>query len=463
VTTWTNLVTNPSAETATTGFAAVPGTTGVAACTNPVVTTTAGTHVLRTTWSTASTAAGGGVTYDVPVVAGTVYSFGIDRVVSSIGNRLQVSVEWRTAGSTISTTAGTTTQVTAATPIAFTMLNQTAPATAVIARIKVLSVAGTGYANWSISSTLDVDALHANIGATLNTYFDGDTTGAVWTGAAHASTATLYFLASPTAPTLTQRSTPSPSVEVYFPTLDADADFITIYRVADGLTETVRGALLASVAGDFVVTDYEVPFGIVATYTAQITDSGGATALSLPASTTYAETRVWLSNPLDPTESFTIELQAASFANRRRNPLNTATYVMGIPRPFNQYFGPGALQSVPLEIWSRTQGETDSMQLVGHDGQILIRTPATFDPIPRNLYASVQELTHSHLGVILSGQPVVWTLTVDESQPISPAIIRPLVTWADWTTAFPAASYTWANVLTVWGAGTWTNAKRNGP
>jgi hypothetical protein len=463
MTTRTNLVTNPSGETGATGYTSIPGTTGVAAITNPTTTTAFGVKAIRNTWSTASTAAGGGISYDVTVVAGTTYSFGFEHVLASIGNRVIMNVEWRTAGATISTSTGTQTQVTAATVYTLARTNMLAPATAVIARISIVTVAGTGYANWSIASYLQVDAFHANIGTTLNTYFDGDTAGGMWTGTAHASTSTFYLLLSPAAPTLTLGSTPCPNVEIYFPTLDPDAVAITVYRLADGVREVVAGALGATVAGDFVIRDFEVPPSTTATYSAEISDIAGGSVVSASANATNTVTAIWLQNPINPDESFTIELQAQSFTSNSRRPLNQSVYVMGIKRPFNQYFGTGALAGVPLEIWSRTQGQTDSMKSLGRDGQILVRTPPAFDPLPRNLYASVQDVAHGHLGFVQAGNPVVWILTVDEAEPVSRAIIKPLVTWDDWTAAFPAASFTWADVISVYGAGTWTDAVRNGP
>ncbi len=63
-----NPVKNPSAETNALGYYALPGTTGVAALTNPTTggAPGAGTDFVRSTWSTASTAAGGGMAIGHP-------------------------------------------------------------------------------------------------------------------------------------------------------------------------------------------------------------------------------------------------------------------------------------------------------------------------------------------------------------------------------------------------------------
>lgn len=203
----TNLITNPSIEAATTGWTGVPGTTGVVGLTSaaPATTTAFGTKVLKALWSTASTAAGGGAYFQTgasSVTAGTVYSFQFGHVKSSINNRLQMKLEWYNASNVLigSATLGTAAQVTAGTIYTtFKLENQTAPTAASYVRAYIISATGTGYANWSINSFLELDGLMLNVGATVYSYFDGATadTSALqydWTGTANASTSTSTWL-----------------------------------------------------------------------------------------------------------------------------------------------------------------------------------------------------------------------------------------------------------------------------
>jgi len=100
----TNLVTNPSSETATTGYVAVGGTGGTATITNPVVTTPYGTRVSRYTQTASpTTASTTGQYYDVAVTAGLPYSFAINKWDLNFYGGLQFAIEWRTAAATIST------------------------------------------------------------------------------------------------------------------------------------------------------------------------------------------------------------------------------------------------------------------------------------------------------------------------------------------------------------------------
>lgn len=197
-----NLSTNPSGETSAAGYVGIPGTTGVmAALTNPTATTSYGTRVVHGQWSTASTAAGGGLQApDMAVVAGLPYCFSVRHVLSSIVQRLQLQVEWRTSTTSISTVTTAPQQVMAAgvaleKNASFVLENLIAPPTATIARVKVISVAGTSYANWSIGSYLELDGIIGHFGVALLPYFDGDHSlnaayDYAWTGTAELSTST---------------------------------------------------------------------------------------------------------------------------------------------------------------------------------------------------------------------------------------------------------------------------------
>lgn len=173
-----NYSVNPSAEVSAVGYTAIPGTGGTAACTSaaPSTTTAFGAKVLATTWSAGSSAAGGGVLMAVPINAGYTYSFGFGHIKSSITNRLQLIVDWYNAGTYLSSSLGAQFVATGGAINAGTQLvDVVAPATATIAQVKVVSVAGTSYANWSAGSYLEVDGMMVNFGATLLPYLDGDT------------------------------------------------------------------------------------------------------------------------------------------------------------------------------------------------------------------------------------------------------------------------------------------------
>lgn len=268
---------------------------------------------------------------------------------------------------------------------------------------------------------------------------------------------------APGAPTLTEKTSPGHGVEVLLAELDSDAATATCWRVSDGGREAVRGALRVPVSGDLVVTDWEVPNGVESTYVVEIFDAGGASILGAPSSITVAWSGVVFSNPVDPEQQFAVKLKVPSLIGTERGVNNRRIHVVGIPRPFNQWWGEGALQNIPLEVWSRGDEDTANLKSLSSAGQWLIRTPPRYVTLPRLLYVSLQPPRHEYLAFWTDDNPIRWVLIVDEVQPISKAILRPLVTWDDWITAFPSDTYTWDDVLAIYSAGTWTDAVRNPP
>lgn len=204
----TNLATNPNAATAVTNFAAVAGTggaaavaynggAGVAASTTTDVVTGASTGpngFARVTWSTATTAVSGGVSYtQTGLAAATQYTHGY-WVRSSRNQNLSLSVQYQNS-SAVNVGAATVSATVSATLGAWYLLTVTSTSGAAVDRAVLTVAATTGGANWAIGDTLDADAVLIEAAPTAGMFFDGattNTTSAVyaWTGAANASTST---------------------------------------------------------------------------------------------------------------------------------------------------------------------------------------------------------------------------------------------------------------------------------
>lgn len=197
-----NRVLNPSAEVDVVGYTLLAGG-GTAALARFATTTPYGTSVARCVWSAASTALGGGIYYDVAVTAGNIYSFGVGLVQSSIAQTVQLQVDWRTASSALFTYFGQPLTLVAGVSQSVKAEGQVAPATATIARIKIISVAPG--VQWSIGSSLMVDGLSCTQTGFLPPYFDGSTVDPSgefvysWGGTAHASGTNRSVVLSSTA------------------------------------------------------------------------------------------------------------------------------------------------------------------------------------------------------------------------------------------------------------------------
>lgn len=443
-----NRATNPSGETATTGYVAVPGTTGVCAVTNPTVTTAFGVKVVRFTWSTASTVAGGGGYVDVTVVAGEILSAGFGHVRASIGNRLQLSIEWRTNVGTISTVSAAAVQVVAAavgTSAVWKLENQTAPALATIARIKVLSVAGTGYANWSIASYLELDGLMVTAGATLQSYVDGSLGSMYgWNGAAHASTSTFYtpvVSLETIVPELPYTSsTLAPRIIVTVDDLPPAVAELTFYRASDRRTFKGRGSVLIEVAGGFSFVDFEAPFGVASAYRALMYDGAGVEiGYTSTATATLDVNESWIHNPLYPAGAAQIDVDQTSARRLARRSDGAVEHsdnrvlgvlISGLRR---------GLQGVDLFLSTQSLETANRFQdmLGGYDETdqtvpvLCIRTPP-YDRLPRTFFAAVLELAEKPVNVHMGGELIEYEATgLDEVAPPFPGLVVPLLTRDD--------------------------------
>jgi prepilin-type N-terminal cleavage/methylation domain-containing protein len=183
----TNLATNPSAESVTTGFG-YWSAGGTATFTRPSTGGYSGTSFMRMVFTAASTSGSGGMYYGnspEAVQVGTTYSLS-GSVRTSVSKTMKACIEWYSStpalmGTSCSANVTTTANV-------WTLLTATgqAPTGTAWARI-------TFYASgpiWSIGDTLDVDAIMLVQGASSPNYADGNTSSWIWNGTTNNSTST---------------------------------------------------------------------------------------------------------------------------------------------------------------------------------------------------------------------------------------------------------------------------------
>ena len=202
----TNLVTNPSVEVDTTGWAFSSDVAASGSRLGPFVM---GEHAplgivsrwfYRCAWTANSATILGGINYSVlaGLTPGQPYS-GRFAFRSSKTQRLQLTLSWRNAAGSI---VGTDAQpAIVAAPMIWTWLtftNVVAPATAARLVLTVYAVAGASASPWLNGDTLDGDMVQLVQSTTLPDYFDGSTSSAgligkryAWTGTPHASTSTF--------------------------------------------------------------------------------------------------------------------------------------------------------------------------------------------------------------------------------------------------------------------------------
>lgn len=182
-----NLSPNPSAEVSLEGWGTVAvGAAGGASALQRGVNGKVGASSVLQVYSSAPTAAGGGVTHDVPVVPGHVYSYAA-YVRTSHATRVSTYLRFYNAsgepvgGIVNGAVVGTAASPGWSTTPRLANTNAVAPAGAKFARIAFGTTAGTGYNNLPAGGWMNVDAIQINEGNTVSAYGDGDMEGWEWT------------------------------------------------------------------------------------------------------------------------------------------------------------------------------------------------------------------------------------------------------------------------------------------
>lgn len=233
---------------------------------------------------------------------------------------------------------------------------------------------------------------------------------------------------------------PAPRAEVVFPTLPAGtAKLRQITRLADGREYAVRDSLGIVVVGAAQRLDHEVPFGIPVTWRAEALNSSdvslGFTDASAPVTVDVEDT--WVHNPLDPTTAVRCTLLRDTSREWSRPVPGTVHY------PINRRVGvviAGPRQGIQGQRFSILVADEDVdrfADIIG--GYSTTRVPvlcfrvgaSTKMRLPRPLFGAVLDMREIDVDLSQGGDSVAFTMTADEVDPPTPALVVPLLTRAD--------------------------------
>lgn len=311
VVTRTNLATNPSAGTNATNYAAVAGTGGTAAV---AWNSGAGYQNIpgypRVTWSVATTAVSGGISYTATGLgANTQYATQI-WVRCSKAQTVNLKADFRNSSNTIvNTVTGSNVALTANT---WTQLTVVGTSGAAVTNAVFTAQAVTGGSNWAVNDWFDGEAILIEATGTVGTYFDGGFVNAnsvmyAWTGTANASTSTAKTY-TPVIALTAKTDAPCPRVEVTISDVTPTDNVINVWRTADGKRQAVRGARKWTVNGSNFVVDYEAPLGRSVAYDVEVTSGLNYGAGITQQSTTVTSATWWIQDPLVPSSAIAVDV-----------------------------------------------------------------------------------------------------------------------------------------------------------
>ncbi len=471
ITTRTNLATNPSAATTATNYAAVAGTGGTAAVAwNSGIGYQNIPGYPRVTWTVATTAVTGGISYTQTGLAAAIPYAAQIWVRCSKAQTVNLKADFRNASNTVvNTVTGSNVVLTANT---WTQLTVTGTSGALVTNVVLTAQAVTGGTNWANGDWFDGEAVCLETGATPGPYFDGASVSAAsimyaWTGTANASTstATLY---QPVVTVVAKTDAPCPRVVVTISDLNPATDVVNVWRTADGTRKAVRGARRWSIVGSDTVTDYEAPLGRVLAYDLEVVSGVCAQAAVTTATVTVTSSTWWIQDPLMPSTAIAVSSLTASDGS----PTLSASAVKALEYAASVTIIPilGSSEPVALSGNRTIAGNVDFSLFTDAADQsallrnLILQTPLLLvrpsgdrfsKPLPGLCYLSSAKPVEQPIPTTYSGTLTHWQLTGDLVAAPTMNVLVPLWTYgavkALWTTYQQAqtglAGKTYLNVL----------------
>lgn len=239
----------------------------------------------------------------------------------------------------------------------------------------------------------------------------------------------------------------APGVSVIFNTLADGTATLDVWRAAGGRTMPVRGGSGAAVSTSFGVFDPEAPFGISASYWAEMFDVDGV-SLGITGTTAIQidSTVTWIGNPLAPHGATTVRTGAGTGATVAGQNDVAVYYPVG-RRAGVAVTGPRrGIASVPLRFYADTAATSDSIDSMfgSLDGNLglppilCVRLASGMaSRLPRPLFVAVPAPTQTPVNAVAGGTVVEWDLSGPEIDPPTPELAPAVLSHADLDTYYP--------------------------
>ena len=248
----------------------------------------------------------------------------------------------------------------------------------------------------------------------------------------------------PFAPIITSfvDAAPCPRVEVRFPTLAVGTATVTVFRIVQGRTFRVRAAVNAAAAGSFTRLDFEVPFGVAASYRAEMFDVAGVSlGFTDPTVVTLSVADAWIHNPLEPATALRVDLDYTSAKTITRPTVGEVFHPDG--RTVGVLISGQRRGIVGVELMVSTGVEANAIGLDDMLGKydtrgvpiLCLRTPP-YIRLPRTFYAAILEPVQRPINVHMGGALTEWDFTSTEVSPPAPGLLVPLLTRLDINTFY---------------------------
>jgi hypothetical protein len=247
---------------------------------------------------------------------------------------------------------------------------------------------------------------------------------------------------------------------------------VTVTRAQERREFLTRGFVEVDVTADLFVRDFEMPYDSAVTYTATARDAGGSplgkATVRPKALQSTRQSTVTMHDPLRPAKSITLALGRNAINGGQRELGGGAIPMASRSVPISVSSVRGGWTDLPLDVVTYQDAEAEALDamLGGYDdeqgsGVICFRVSGNIPSlIPRTFFGRVNRPEPAYWpGGDGNGNPrAEWALRATEVQPPSPALVEPVVRWADWQAWFDQ-NYGWQGFERAFP--TWSAANRS--
>lgn len=239
--------------------------------------------------------------------------------------------------------------------------------------------------------------------------------------------------------TLYTDANPMPRVEVRFTSLAVGTATVTAWRRTEGREYVVRGALRAVASSAFARIDFEIPFGVPATYWAEMFDAAGMSLGETgETTTTLFCDDMWVHNPLDPFGGVVADFREDAAREISRPVPGAVFYPQGATVGKIIAGRRQGIQGVVLDVITDSVASADKVRVMLGDYSSSTVPALCFRlgnghqvRLPRPFFTAVLDIVEQDMNYVLGGSQIVHTMSGGEVSPPSAALFVPLLTRAD--------------------------------
>lgn len=220
-------------------------------------------------------------------------------------------------------------------------------------------------------------------------------------------------------------SAPCPRVGVTVTDLGVGDSVVSVWRTADGLRESVRGARRVAMNDASYVEDWDAPLGRPVTYEVEVISGPSGASRTYSDAVTVESDSAWLMDPLVPQSAVSIQRRmvpggettfaVSAMANLEFVAQAQVFKILGSDKPMALFGQRMAASGVDFSMITAAAEQTSRLRtLLQSTAQVLVRLPASWSgAVPGSCFTMIANVSEAPVDASSGGVVSVWSLTGD--------------------------------------------------